>query len=497
MGRQRAFAAPLLRVLALTVAGLPTFASFAHAEGGWSGGRRLAVHALGPPQIAFPSSAPAGPTGPGAVAWSAAGEPQVAWLERDDGLALVQAEPQRATRVVATAGAGFGRLALLVAPASGGVAVLQGHGDGRLTTALALPDSPPLSLAHAYLGDVALASVRPGRWIDVSVERYYLHGFASPRRIPIGPGAVTALTATMDYRADVLVAWQQEGLVYARLLRASGRDEPTQRLGPSAASGQVDIQALVSDNNHGMVAWSTTAATDHGAPTTTVRLALSGVGVRFHGARTLASFADPQRLGGTPGSLALVRLATENVVLAWTQVEHGRSVALAAPAVFAGLHPSTQLGAAGAQSALAGLVPGAAGEAVALWRQLPAAVAPGGLAAAPLWASRVAIVPGDRVVSTDTTTLADVDSAAPPALAVDPGDDRPVIAWWARDGAVQYALGPGRGSYRTRAYALPPPAVTGMGMHWVRVAGAVVLALLFAVAVGWSLRTRRRGSRTA
>ena len=46
-----------------------------------------------------------------------------------------------------------------------------------------------------------------------------------------------------------------------------------------------------------------------------VRIAFSGAGVRFAGSRLVASFADPRGAGHAPGSLALVRLSTENVML--------------------------------------------------------------------------------------------------------------------------------------------------------------------------------------
>src|SRR6202043_3619392 len=126
---------------------------------------------------------------------------------------------------------------------------------------------------------------------------------------------------------------QQNGAIYAHMLRASGRPERTQRVGVSAPDPQ--LRALVSDNDHGMIAWSTDDVANGAQSRTRDYVALSDAGVRFTRPRLLASFVDPARVGLRPGSLALVRLSTENVLLAWTDAEHGHYVVRAAPAVFA------------------------------------------------------------------------------------------------------------------------------------------------------------------
>ena len=87
----------------------------------------------------------------------------------------------------------------------------------------------PLAVARAYLGDVAIATVVGGPAIAVRVQRYFEHRFGPARLIPIAPGPLGALTVTLDYRSDALVAWQQAGAIYVHMLRASGRPEPTQR----------------------------------------------------------------------------------------------------------------------------------------------------------------------------------------------------------------------------------------------------------------------------
>ena len=229
----------------------------------------------------------------------------------------------------------------------------------------------------------------------------------------------------MDYRSDALVAWQQDGAIYARMVRANGLPDPTQRVGPSEPGPQ--LQALVSDNGHGMIAWSSTSGGKGAGPRTVVRLALSMAHERFLGYRLIASYADPGGAGREPGSLQLVRLSGENVMLAWSARLQGRYVALAAPAVFAAIRPSTRLsrgaGRGAGQAVLAALVPGPANDAIALWRRAPGAPAAPDWGTSELWASRTVLRRG-LVASADPAQLGPAGSgAAPPS-----GSIRPMIA---------------------------------------------------------------------
>jgi hypothetical protein len=347
----------------------------------------------------------------------------------------------------------------------------------------------PVSMARAYLGDLAVAAVQPGPAIVVDVERHYSPSFGRPLRIAIGPGPVTALTVTMDYRSDILMAWQQGGSIYAHMVRASGRTEPTQRLGPSGPHPQ--LQAVVSDDNRGVIAWA--SATAGPVKRTVVRLAISSTGVRFAGQRLIASFPDIGAAGLPAGSLALVRLATEDVLLAWTTYQRGHYVVLAAPALFAGVRPPTRVTPDADQAVLAALAPGSAGEAVALWRQLPGPRAAPGWAGARLWAARTVIERQGRVQVSASEAVGGTGST--PVLAVDPADDRPVAAWLegGPGGAIDYAVG-SAAPYREHGYASPAGAATA-GVHWLRITAAAVLALAVALA-GWALARGRGTKRT-
>ncbi|MFI4985646.1 MAG: hypothetical protein ACHQAV_06665 [Solirubrobacterales bacterium] len=483
----------------------------------WSPPSTLGGCALAPgPRVAFPSEGPSSPTGPGAIVWasppscdgaSASSSPASASLSIAalGAPGLVSAISTRslgasAPAGLATVGGSLGRVVVsagLVGPgagATGRAAVLQGRSTGPFGSPalLAAEDVSP-ALTRAYLGDVAIATVAPGPAIAVRVERYFRSSFERARLIPIPAGRVTALTATMDYRSDVLVAWQQNGAIYAHMLRASMRPEPTQRVGASAPDPR--LRALVSDNDHGMVAWSSTSTAQGSPARTREYIDLSQAGVRFVAPRLLASFTDPANVGLSSGSLALARLSTENVLLAWTDVEHGHYVVRAAPAVFAGTRPSALVSDADGQAVLDDLAPGPAAEAVVLWSTTPRAGAfdP---SQTELWAARAVILQHDRPAVSGRERVAPAAPNVDASVAVDPADDRAVAAWLTRGShpSIQYASGFGAAGYRpgsAPASLLPQ----GGGTHWLRITvGAVAVAGLTAIfgLVIWRRRRQRR-----
>ena len=237
----------------------------------------------------------------------------------------------------------------------------------------------------------------------------------------------------------------------------------------------------MSDNGHAMVAWATGAGAGR---TTNVQIALSDAGTHFGAPpRRIASFADPGGLARRPASLGLVRLAGENVLLAWTVREKGHYRVRAAPAVFAGVRPSQVLSPAGQDATLEALAPGPANEALTVWQGT------GGASSV----CSVVIGTGDKVLPCEVQDLPAVRSATPVAAAVDPGSDRPMLAW--RDGAskVDYVTGSPLRDYRAHGYvtaATLPRA--GNGVHWVRITGAVLAAAAACAAIVLLARRRRR-----
>ena len=481
----------------------------------WSAPSVLAQCALlGAPEVAFPSGSPATPTGTGAIVW--ASEPtscgpsspgsarwaiSVAAVGSTDHARPVttQSLGGRSPIELTAVGASFGRIAIAATDATpgaaGGATLVQGRtADSSRWPSLTVGSDSPAALTRAYLGDVAIAAPAAGSAITVLVQRYFQRDFEQRRSVPVHPGPVTALTATMDYRTDLLLAWQQNGAVYARMLRSSGVEDPVQRIGPSAPYPQ--IQAVVSDNNHGMIAWSSTELPKGSTARTRVYLDLSTTGVRFGQPRQLASFADPQQVGRRAGSLALERLSTENVMLAWTVAEQGHYAIRAAPAVFAASGHTTRLSDPNSQAILADLAPGPAGEAIALWSTAPEA-AGGALDArrAELWAARTSIVPHARVAVRRPELIAAAGPNADATVGVDPANDHAVAAWLTVTAPerIEYAVGIGAAGYRPRLQAAT--ATAGAGTHWLRI--TLTAAGLAAAAILLVAARRRRGRQRA
>ena len=79
------------------------------------------------------------------------------------------------------------------------------------------------------------------------------------------------------------------------------------------------------------MAWRSQSVAPGGAPTTTIELSISGSGLAFGAPRVLERFRD---LGGfvpPAGSLRLLRLSSEAVMIAWTGVDSGHYVVRASP----------------------------------------------------------------------------------------------------------------------------------------------------------------------
>jgi hypothetical protein len=325
-------------------------------------------------------------------------------------------------------------------------------------------------ITRAYLGDVAVARVH-GDEIDVRVERWDRRGFEPTRIVPVGRGTVTAMALTMDYRSDILLAWQQSGSIFARVLRAHGSDDPTQRVGASEPDPQ--LQALVSDNNHGMVAWSSTApASGGGTPVTTTYIDMSGVGVRFGAPRVVASFSDPAEVGRGAGSLSLVRIADENVQMAWTTAEDGHYEVRSAPAVYAASATTTLLSDPSQDAVLATLAPGPANEAIALWTNAPSKPATAGAPAeSELWAARTTIVPRDHVVAQPPELIAPTAPIVDPTVALDPANDDALAAWYepGSPASIDYSVSAGAPAYRPHPPS-PYVHVPISGGEWMKIA---------------------------
>ncbi len=496
------------------------------------------------PLVVFPSADPTTRSGPGALLWTAplgcavgtsASAAVGATLGGEDipGIGRpLAAGSGGLTEVATAAGTATGQV---VAVGSGALA--EGRTAGAFGAALPLGGpAEPVAASSAYLGDAAIASpvrTHTGWAIAVRVQRHYSESPGHERMVPVGASPVDAVAATMDYRAEVLLVWASGGVVKAGELSPAGALGPVHVLGSLAAgSSDPELQALVSDDGHAIVAWRSQSLASAGAPSTTIELNISGGDLAFGAPRVLERFRD---LGGfvpPAGSLRLLRLSSEAVMLAWTGVDAGRYVVRAspvslrrgawAPVVISdrgsageGQAGTNRVPATGGQAGvnrapatdavLADLAAGPGAEAFALWRSAPSSAgsAPGrvGSDSWAIWASRGHYAGQGEVSFAAPELVAAPGPNGPPAVAVDPTSGRALAAWVTLGGRG----GEGRIEYALQAAgppSAPPPTVASVthtarrvGNHGgtslvVDLSALVVLALAGALLFGV---TRRPG----
>jgi hypothetical protein len=495
----------------------------------WSASARpagcsAALTATAAPSVVFPSADPTARSGPGMLLWTAphgcamgiagadaaqavTAEAAGATLAADDlpgrGQSL-SADAGGLSEVATAAGTALGQVVAIgsaqsaaVAGGSTGVdtgALVEGRTADVFGAAQPLGGpAAPVAESSAYLGDVAIASpvrTRAGWAIAVRVQRHYSKSPPRARLVPVGASPVEAIAATMDYRAEVLLVWASGGTVYARKLSPAGALGSVRRLGSLAAgSPDPELRALVSDDGHAIVAWRSQSTAPSGVSTTTIELSISGSGLAFGAPRVLERFRD---LGGfvpPVGSLQLVRLSSEAVIIAWTSIEAGRYVVRASPVSLrrGAWAPVVISGGRSTDAVLADIAAGPDAEAFAVWRTAPSSTDGGRTdgRAGPdprRWAIRAARghYAGHGEVSFAAPELVAVPGPnGPPAVAVDPASGRVLAAWvtFAGAGSVEYALrSPGPPS-------APAPAVASFAHTARRATGHSGQALVVGLSV--------------
>jgi hypothetical protein len=506
-------------------------------------GCALAFSSREAPLIVFPSAEPQSRSGPGALLWSAPRECEAggvgaeafgATLSTDDlpgggrpladgasGLTGIVVATGTAAGQVVVAGSGVGRETPEGRGVDGGTMARSGTGGGAMaegrtpgTFALRPLGGPatPAAASSSYLGDTVLASpVRtPGAgWaIAVRVQRHYSSSFAPPRLLPAGPAPVRAVAATMDYRADILVAWISARGVYAREIPAAGPIGLARRLG--SAGAEPEIGALISDDGHAIVAWRSQSTAPGGGALTTIELSLCEVSSRAvssshpasssrpalsaRAALAVERFRDPPGFPPPAGSLRLIRLSSEAVMMGWTGMSAGRYVVRASPVSLRrrAWAPVTISGASRGQDAvLADLVAGPHAEALALWSTAPRAASgvPNPRRRAIL-AARGHYAGAGEVSFAAPETVAPPGSNGTPAAAIDPQSGA-ALAAWVGGNRIVYALrvaGPASAVAPAGARAVAAGRSAG-GSARIPLAALAILSL--AAAAAFLFRTAR------
>lgn len=414
--------------------------------------------APGAPAVLFPSDTPQQDTGPGAVVWSSAAAcgrgsaARIAPLPAGQDLPGAASSPRSGSGrtlalsgPIAAAAAPHGRI-LLAARAHGASAPLL-LSEGAARASFATPRSTggpttPLALATAYLGDVGLVS--PGRAssagappLELRIHRYYQSSFGPPVAISSTPSRlIEGLTLAMDYRSDALVVWEQGGRIYARDMPGSGRSSRAVQRVAAAAPG-ARIQALLSDDNRAILAW-----TDTRDGTTSVYAELTARGLQFAAPRLLERFADPHGSPPPGGSLRLVRLASESVMLAWSGAAAGHWVVRSAAVDLHGVGSIATISAPGREALLMDLAAGPDDEAYALWAEPREGGDGPKQGDQALFAARGIDVHPDRTIFAAPEPISAPGSdgtLGEAAVGVDPDSDRAIAAWRTADGAIDYS----------------------------------------------------------
>jgi hypothetical protein len=439
----------------------------------WSAAATLAsCGAASAPKVVFPFSSPTTRSGEGAVLWLAgpcggAGRAtiDVAALDSSDepGVprALLTGPAARTSlagplyafgtthgQIVAIAGAsGSSGAAAGAAPQA---VAGEGFANAALTslTPLGAPDTP-LATMDGFIGDADVATVTGasggGYEIVVRAQRHYAKAFGNRLvSFAVGAGKITALALGMDFRADRLVVWAQGGELWARYVTNDGRVGARQLLGPTGYDPQVST--VLSDDHHAFVIWTDEPAPGAGGATT-VLLAHSGFGPRFHGAQTLASFTEPPGVRLTAGAVAAERLSSEGVALLWPAIADGNYVVDAAGATTSSLQFLSTLAEPGQDLRLGAVATGPDNEIAVLVELAPRTATGFDQSHQAILATRSNVVHGTPSLGFGPLVqLAPSGPNVDPAVAVDPGSDTALAAWQTDQGdlsQVQYSIGAG------------------------------------------------------
>jgi hypothetical protein len=227
-----------------------------------------------------------------------------------------------------------------VAYGSGQVALDEdqiGVATGPLTGPFAVHDLPMLvtAIAADAAGDIAGVVEQhcdPGGCDPATPEVVIArHGHAFGHLIAVDrKDSATATSLAIDQRGRILVAWDRNGVAYARFVSLSGRLAPIQRLGRVAAPPTFDV--VLSADGRAAVGWAAQAVDegDAGSPFTAT-LALAGSNGRFGPARVLGTVPVTGEGRYVPyAGLAIALPAGHSGLVAWTGYQRSHFVVQAA-----------------------------------------------------------------------------------------------------------------------------------------------------------------------
>jgi hypothetical protein len=391
------------------------------------------------PRVVFPESAPNVGTGPGAIAWLGSRCPTGTTTLDAAVLSGDEPGPPRALTAgplasfEALAGTTHGQLVAVVG--AGGRALLgEGLAEAGFAGLRSLTGSDALVATQTgFIGDVDVATVA-GADILVRAQRHFMRRFGRAVRIRAGARPPSALAIGMDFRADRLIVWDEQGELYARYVTNRGHVKREQRLGPAGSDPQISV--VLSDDDRAFVIWTDEPPVGS-AGIARVLVAHSAVGPRFHGVQTLASFPESATVRLPAGAVAAVRLSSEGVALLWpARSASGELVLDGASARQYGVLRPRVVAVAGMDVHLGAVASGPRNELVAL---LEVEAHDSGAQAIYAVRSNVVRDPGGLGFGAPVE-LARPGANFTPAVAVDPETDA-VIAAWQSGTAIDWARG--------------------------------------------------------
>ena len=240
----------------------------------------------------------------------------------------------------------------------------------------------PLGVAASATGDVAVVARRCAGAGDCRPSAPLLwvrrRGHHAKTYRLAGNGRTYAADVAISARGDVLVAWERNDRLYARILTQHGWRSAAQQLGDTQAFAH--IHALFASDRHAVVAWADQAVSE-GEPTSdfTAQVARENTGGRFGRARRLGS-APALGTGHYVGyaGVAAAPLADGRVELAWTDYQADRFAVHTADLNRDGTLTQPQALAPGdGDAVLTGLASAPSGRLTALWLAGTAGADPG------------------------------------------------------------------------------------------------------------------------
>jgi hypothetical protein len=235
-------------------------------------------------------------------------------------------------------------------------------------------------------------------------------------------------TVAVNQRGDVIVAWQANGGVFARIRTAGGTLYATERLGNPGEPVRA-ISAVLSENRGASVAWESQDVGE-GTPESPARIEASskaaGASHHFHSSQrlgTVPTLASGQYVSGR--AVKLVRSDDGRVTAVWTGFENGRFVVQAATLSATSFRPGVTLSDPAVDAILGDADAGPSSELAIAWRTGVGGADPGegapGLTVALRDPGQSAFLPAEVVESGA--------GANDPVLRFDPSTGRVVTAW--------------------------------------------------------------------